>query len=230
MKKPSSSQMSRRDLCRRLLGLATATPLAMTLLGTAPSAVGDWVNGPTIRVEEDWFIKIGTPEPAADSPQITTVMCPSWAISLGNYAVFDLNCATQPDFSAGGVQLQLWNGPSMLRSKSNANWDAIRFIDEEIRYTSVMRIEDGQIIFEIINGSSTTWGNFGTGELIIQNSTWRNHLNSYDPDCSTQNARIGWASYQVQSFVLERIRYYSNVGLEVTDNIPRVLHQYSPTA
>ena len=226
MNKPSSSLLSRRDVCRRLLGLATATPLAMSWLGAGQPALAAGY-GNVMRVEEDWYVKIGTPEPAADSPQITTVIAPAWNTS-GNYSVFDLNCATQPNFASGGVQLQLWYGPGMLRSNSNTNWDSIRFTDEEIRYTSVMRIENGQIIFEIINGSSTTWGSFGTGELIVQNTTWRNHLNSYDPDCSVSNSRIGWASYQVRSFVLQQIRYFSDLGLQSTDSTPRVLHQYTP--
>ena len=229
MNKPTSSQISRRELCRRFLGLASAAPLAMSLLGDTNPVIADGY-GNTIRVEEDWYVKVGTPEPIADSPQITTVMAPSWATSWGNYSVFDLNCATQPDFSSGGVQLQLWYGSTMLRSQSNTNWDSIRFTDEEIRYTSVMRIENGQIIFEIINGSSSTWGSFGTGELIVQNTTWRNHLNSYDPGCSVYNSRIGWAPYQVRSFVMERVRYYSINGLQSTDDTPRVLRQYDPFA
>ena len=229
MNKPSSSLLNRRDVCLQLLGLATTTPLAMSLLGVGQAATADG-DGNVTRVEEDWYIKIGTPEPIADSPQITTVIAPSWTTSVGNYCVFDMNCATQPDFASGGVQIQLWNGANMLRSKSNTNWDSIRFTNEEISYTSVMRIENGQIIFEIINGSSTTWGSFGTGELIVQNTTWRNHLNSYDPDCSVSNSRIGWAPYQVQSFALQCIRYFSNNGLQSTDNTPRVLHQYDPSA
>ncbi len=226
MNKSPSSLLNRRDVCRQLLGLAATTPLAMSLLGVGQPALAAGY-GNVMRVEEDWYIKIGTPEPIADSPQITTVIAPAWN-TTGNYGVFDLNCATQPNFASGGVQLQLWYGPDMLRSNSNTNWDSIRFTDEEIRYTSVMRLLGDQIIFEIINGSSTTWGSFGTGELIVQNTTWRNHLNAYDPDCSVSNSRIGWASYQVRSFVLQQIRYFSDLGLQSTDSTPRVLHQYTP--
>lgn len=226
MNKSPSSLLNRRDVCRQLLGLAATTPLAMSLLGVGQPALAAGY-GNVMRVEEDWYIKIGTPEPAADSPQITTVIAPAWN-TTGNYGVFDLNCATQPNFASGGVQLQLWYGPDMLRSNSNTNWDSIRFTDEEIRYTSVMRLMGDQIIFEIINGSSTTWGSFGTGELIVQNTTWRNHLNSYDPDCSVSNSRIGWAPYQVRSFVLQQIRYLSDLGLQSTDSTPRVLYQYTP--
>lgn len=221
-------EISRRSACRRLLGLVGGVPLAAAGLRALTPVVADESNGNTIRVEEDWYVKLGTPEPATDSPQITTVMSPSWTTSSGSFGVFDLNCATQPYFAAGGVQLQLWHNNALLRSRSNANWDSLRFANEEIRYTSVMRIADGQMIFEVINGSSSTWGSFGTGELIVQNTTWRSNLNAYDPDCSVSNSRIGWGSYQVRSFVLQRVRYYSSSGLQSTDDTARVLHQYDP--
>ena len=229
MNKPSSSLLSRRDVCRRLLGLATAAPLAMSWLGAGQPALADG-DGNTIRVEEDWYIKVGTPDPDLDSPQITTVMSPAWNTPGGGYSVFDLNCATQPGFSSGGVQLQFWRNNAIVQSQSNTNWDSIRFTDEEITYTSVMRIEANQLIFEIINGSSSTWGVFGVGELIVQYPTWRTHLNGYDPDCSAYNSRIGWASFEVRSFMLQQVRYFSNSGYVSTDNTPRVLHQYDPSA
>ena len=157
MNKPSSLPMSRRDLCRRLLGLATVTPLAMSWLGTAPNLIADESNGRTTRVEEDWYVKIGTPDPDYDSPQITTVIAPSWTLS-GKYAVFDMNCATQPGFSSGGVQIQLWQDDAIIQTASNTNWSSMHMINEEIRYTTAMSIEDGNLVFEILNGTSESWG------------------------------------------------------------------------
>ncbi|TXT39404.1 MAG: Uncharacterized protein FD138_89 [Planctomycetota bacterium] len=229
MKKPPSSSMSRRDLCRRLLGLATATPLAMSWLGTPQLAVGDWSNGNTTRVEEDWSVKIGTPDPDYDSPQITSVIAPSWSLS-GKYAVFDMNCATQPGFSSGGVQIQLWQDDAIIQTASNTNWASMHIVDEEIRYTTAMSIENGNLVFEILNGSSESWGTFGSGELKLQLPTWRDHLNWYDPNFTTSNSRIGFASHRVRRFILERVRYFSADGLQSTDETPRVLHQYDPQA
>lgn len=230
MNKPPSSLLSRRDVCRQLLGLAGTAPLAMSWLSASPKAIADEIHGHIMRVEEDWYIKIGTPDPDSDSPQITTVMSPAWSTPGGGYGVFDLNCATQPNFSSGGVQIQYWSNNAIVQSQSNACWDSLRFTDEEITYTSVMRVEDNELVFEVINGTSSTWGSFGMGELIVRYPSWRNHLNHYDPDCSAYNSRIGWSSYEVRSFVLQRARCYSNSGLESTDNTPRVLHQYDPSA
>lgn len=230
MKKPIAPKINRRDLCRQLLGLAGTAPFAMSWLGDAQTAFADSI-GNTMRVEEDWYVKIGTPDPASDSPQITTVIAPSWTL-WGRYAVFDLNCATQPGFSSGGVQLQLWSDESILQTCSNTNWSSIHFVDEEIRYTSVMSIQDGNLVFEILNGTSSSWGTFGSGELKLQYPTWRDQLNFYSPEFSVYNSRIGYASHRVRNFTLERVRYYSQTGggliLNTTDNTPRVLHQYDP--
>ena len=103
MKTPNLSGMSRRSACRRLLGIAGGAPFAMSWLGAVQPALAD-ATGNTVRIEEDWYVKIGTPDPYSDSPQITSVIAPSWSL-WGRYAVFDMNCATQPGFSSGGVQL-----------------------------------------------------------------------------------------------------------------------------
>jgi hypothetical protein len=229
MNKTNVSGMSRRAACRCLLGLAGGSPLLMPWLQAGTSAIADESDGHTIRVEEDWYVMIGTPEPEADSPQISTVLAPSWSLG-GRYAVFDMNCATQPGFSSGGVQLQLWQNDAIQQTRSNTNWDSLHLVNEEIRYTSVMRIEDDNLVFEIINGSSESWGVFGTGEMKLQCPTWRRHLNQYDPAFTVWNSRIGFASHRVRRFTLERVRYFSKDGLESTDDTPRVLHQYDPVA
>lgn len=220
------SGINRRAACRRLLGLAGAAPLAAPWLGAVQADVED-ATGNTVRIEEDWYVQIGTPDPDSDSPQITSVLAPSWTL-FGKHAVFDLNCATQPGFVSGGVQLQLWQDNAITQSCSNVNWASLHFVDEVIRYTSAVSIVDGNLVFEIINGTSESWGTFGTGELKLQTTTWRDHLNWYDPNFSTYNSRIGFASHRVRNFTLERVRYYSATGLKSTDDTPRVLHQYSP--
>lgn len=232
MNEPMFSGINRRAACRRLLGLAGSASLVMPWLGAVQSVIGaDGAIGNTMRIEEDWYIQIGTPEPEADSPQITTVIAPAWTLD-GSYGVFDLNCATQPGFSSGGVQLQLWYNGAITQTRSNTNWDSLHFVDEVIRYTSAVSVVDGQIIYEILNGTASSWGTFGTGELMLQRPTWRAHLNGYSPDFSVCNSRIGFASHRVRNFTLERVRYYfqNNSGLQLqrTDDTPRVLHQYTP--
>lgn len=230
MKSSNQTTITRRDAFRRMLGMAGAAPLALSGLGVVPSVLGeDFATGNTVRIEEDWYLKIGAPEPEADSPQISTVLAPSWTL-WGKFAVFDMNCATQPGFSSGGVQLQLWQDDEIVQSRSNTNWDSLHMVNEEIRYTSAMSIVDGNLVFEILNGSSETWGSFGNGELKIATPTWRSHINWYDPTFTTWNSRIGFASHRVRRFVMERVRYIKSNGTEILDDVPRVLHQYDPVS
>jgi hypothetical protein len=229
MKNPRDLGISRRAACRRLLTIAGTAPFAAVCLQNAKPALADEVSSNVTRVEEDWYIKIGTPAPEEDAPQITSVISPG--TFLGSYAVFDLNCATQPNFESGGVQLQLWRIDSIHQSKSNTNWDSLHIVDEEIFYTSCMSIENINLVFEIRNGSSETWGTFGTGELKMQYPTWRNHLDHYSPDHSVANSLVGYASHRVRRFELQRVRYYAqNGGLLLEDTTARVLHQYDPQA
>ena len=77
---------------------------------TAAFAAGTHVRASTsstdiIRVEEDWYIKVGDPDPAIDAPQIVTVFGPVDPIT-GTHAIFELNHGTQPDYAQGGMQLR----------------------------------------------------------------------------------------------------------------------------
>lgn len=226
MTQGKSARMNRRSACGRLLGLAAGAPMAMSLL-SRPNAKADWSNGQTVRVEEDWYVKIGTPSPNEDSPQISTVIAPSWTL-WGYYAVFDMNCATQPNFESGGVQLQLWYDGVIVQSRSNTNWASLFNPNEEIRFTSAISIEDNQLVFEIKNGTSTSWGDFGNGEIRMSVPTWRQHLNWYSPWFSEQNSRIGFASHRVRRFIMERVRYFNESGEQSQETDPRILHTYDP--
>ena len=228
---PSSpARLSRRAAFRRLLGVVGMAPLALSSLGVVPSLLGeDAAFEKTVRIEEDWSLQIGVPDPETDSPQISTVLAPSWSL-CGKYAVLELNCATQPAFSSGGVQLQLWCDGSIVQSRSNSRWGSLHLENEVIRYTSVMSIKDSHLTFEIINGSSETWDHFGVGELKVQTETWRTDLNSYDPNFTLSNSQIGFASHRVRRLALERVRYFKADDTVILDYVPRVLHRYDPSA
>lgn len=232
MKTKQIAGISRREAFRKMLGYGSL-PLAMSWMNQADPVVADGFFGNNdsdiVRVEEDWYVKVGTPSPADDSPQITTVISPSWTL-WGWYAVFDMNCATQPGFFSGGVQLQLWRNGVIQQTRSNTNWASLSTVDEDVRYTSAVAIENANLAFEIINGTGTTWGTFGTGELKMSVSTWRNDLNFYGPWFSESNSRIGFASHRVRRFILERVRYIKRDGTVTVENDPRVLHYYDPAA
>ncbi len=182
-----------------------------------------------IRVEEDWRIEIGTPNSSEHAPQILTVMSPLGHIE-GPHVIFELNHSTFPDFEAGGTQLQKWFHEVNLGYRNFPNNNRLDRIDEVIDFTSRMEIADGDLNFEIRDGTSATWNCFG-GQGYLK-TTFRYlpiaNLNAYSPEVSTKNSRIGFASHRVRKLVLKEVRYYSSDGLITRDETDRVVHEHQP--
>lgn len=203
-------------------------PVAVVLvLGFANTAVGQ-TAAPVVRIEEDWRVEIGTPDPDCDSPQIITVMSPTGSID-GFHVMFELNHMTQPDYFSGGMQLQCWyhDVPSCYHSYPAC--EKLSTPGEVITYTVDMHLHDGQLHVDIEDGQSTTWGPFGDDwRLRTCEYTSISDLKNYSPNVSVQNSRVAFASHQVARLSLVRVRYYTANGLLQTDNTERVVHQHSP--
>ncbi|MFT4557700.1 MAG: hypothetical protein ACI93T_001663 [Porticoccaceae bacterium] len=200
--------------------------IAAAYLSAASPAVAD--GPPIVRVEEDWRVEVGTPAPEDHAPQIVTVLSP-----VGNlereHSVFELNHATYPDYTAGGMQLQRWYRDWISGYSSTPHQQKLYHADEVVTFTSSMKIDDGHIEFQIKDGVSKSWSTFGgNGYLKTQSSTGLHNLNAYSPNVSVANSRVAFASHRVRKLVLTKIRYYSQEGLVSTDDTPRIVHEHSP--
>ncbi|MBL6706819.1 MAG: hypothetical protein ISQ06_11950 [Planctomycetaceae bacterium] len=212
--------------CRILLRITRWLIFAAACLTTASPAAAD--GPPIVRVEEDWRIEVGTPAPEDHAPQIVTVLSP-----VGNlereHSVFELNHATYPNYSAGGMQLQRWYRNWISGYSSTPQQQKLYYANEVVTFTSSMTIDDGHIEFRIENGESKSWSTFGgNGYLKTQSSTGLQDLNAYSPNVSVANSRVAFASHRVRKLVLTKIRYYSQEGIVTTDDTPRIVHEYSP--
>lgn len=197
-----------------------------TCLFAASRAAADGPN--IVRVEEDWRVEVGTPEPEDHAPQIVTVLSP-----VGNlereYSVFELNHATFPEYTSGGMQLQCWRNDWLWGYGSTPHNQKLHHDNEVITFTSKMLIDGNTLEFQIVNGASQTWSTFGgNGYLKTRYFTTLNDLNNYSPDVSATNSRVAFASHRVRKLVLTKVRYYSSEGLVATDATPRVVHEYAP--
>ncbi len=170
-------------------------------------------DGPkVVRVEEDWELVVGTPDVDSDSPQITCVISPVGGVD-SVYAVLELNAQTLPSFSSGGLQLQLWSGEKSLVANNYPNGSVLRTSNETIRWTQSVELTEGNLNFEVTNGSSTTWGSFGgQGYLKASHPTELTSLGSYNPAVSVSNSRVGYAANRVDSLVLKRVRFITSDG------------------
>ena len=186
--------------------------LAVALLLSLPAAVFGQDGSAIVRIEEDWELVVGEPEPNLVAPQVTCVMAPTQTLD-GLYLLFDVNHQNHPDFVAGGVQLQVWNGDSTLLERKYPNTLAMAQPGETVVWTQAMAISGGSLSVEITNGRSATWDVFGDeGYLKAAVATDIANLNGYSPDFSIANSGVGYASNRVTSLVLKRVRYYTDSG------------------
>lgn len=166
----------------------------------------------TVRVEEDWVLVVSAPAIADNSPQVTCAIAPQNI--GGGYLALDVNCHTQPGYSAGGVQIHVWspNSPMLV---ANADKTAMLQTDNEtISWTTRMALTPGQsLTFQILNGVSTTWGDFtDNGNLSLSVATTLMDLTGYSPTVSIQNSGVSYATNRVTSLTLKAIRWYSASG------------------
>jgi hypothetical protein len=177
----------------------------------------------TWRIEEDWELVLGTPDRDTVSPQATCTFAPTGNLD-SFYAVFDLNLRNFPSYEAGGVQLQLWNGDSSVEAIREKAGYTLRTDGETITWTQRMTVNDHKLQFAIVNGNSTTWGQFGTSSAIaITIPSELQNLNSYSSELSVENSGIGFGANRVSSLRLVRTRAYSDEEV-YQDTTPRVVY------
>ncbi|MCR4416030.1 MAG: hypothetical protein NUV77_26740 [Thermoguttaceae bacterium] len=186
-----------------------------------------WAQAPApvvVRVEEDWEMVVATPDPDIAGPQVTCVISPTGSLA-GVYAAFELNQRSLPSFHPGGLQLQLWSGDRPVFQTPGPSAAVMSTAGETVRWTQVMRVADGVVVFEVVNGSSATWGAFGgSGYLKLFVPAGLGDLNAYSPEVSVQHSGVGFAGNRVQSLVLKRVRYQLSTGEVLEDGTARVVH------
>jgi len=191
-------------------------------LGTAAFAVSPH---DIVRVDEDWELLVGHPEPTTAAPQVTAVMSPTGNLNSWHVA-FELNHQTLPSYEPGGLSLQLWRGEVPQDVDGDKFGSVLSQADgETITWTQTMSITGSVVTFEVTSGNSATWGNFGNGgELRLSADTALHDLDAYRPEVSVENSGVGFASNRVHSFTLKRVRLHrANGDIEET-NVDLTVH------
>jgi hypothetical protein len=207
----------------RVLSLAASAVLTLVASGIAALADTPSFQGLIVdQVEEDWQLVVTSPDAIAVGPQITTVMSPDSG-SNTPFIAFDLNYHEFPFFYPGGMQLQVWSGDNVLDTSSQGS-SVLNTPNETVTWTQQIYVNGGKIVYNINNGSSTTWGQFGQGSnLQVSYPTTLADLSAYDPNYSAKSSGVTWESNRVSSLTLVRVRYYSNGQLILTNNNPLIV-------
>lgn len=209
---------------RTHLVLQTGLGLAIAVVALSTRAYADGDSVKIDQIEEDWELVVQEPDTSTQAPQVTCVTSPTSHIN-GVYAMFTLNHRTFTSFSAGGMQLQVWNGDTPIARRSASRGVLLATNGEAIQWTQRIKIDDGQLVFEIVDGTSATWGNFGgAGTLSLAIYSSVDDLNNYTPAVSQANSEIGYASNRVTSLTLKRFRAFANHELIGEDATPRIVH------
>jgi hypothetical protein len=209
---------------RRIAGLGVpfAVVLAAQLVCAPRPAAGQVPD--IVRVEEDWELVIGTPDPDSTAPQVSCTMSPT-ANLTGLYATLELNFQSQPDFVAGGLQLQLWHGERAGTSHKFPQSTVLAQPGETVRWTQTMTLQNSILTFEVVNGQSVTWGEFGgQGYLRGHSYSGLTNLNAYDPEVSVDNSGVGYAANRVVSLQLKAVRLVTADGQVLEDRTLRQVH------
>ncbi len=166
------------------------------------------------------------PDANTNAPQVICYISPTGNL-LSKYAALELNHKTQPDFVAGGLQLQVWQSDWPLDYKNSPQTQKLATSNETVTWTTRMSVDNGSLSFEIVNGASTTWGAFGgQGYLKASTSTTLSTLAAYNPSVSVSNSGIGYASNRVTRLVLKEVRWYTTNGLYYTSDTDRYVYPH----
>lgn len=204
---------------RRALLLLTLTVLAVGGMSLATRAQVSLLPD---RIEEDWQLVIANPDPTSAGPQMTTTMSPTGDLTSAPFVAFDMNYREYPDFTPGGMQIQVWNGQDLVQTDSQGSSQAST-ANETITWTQQLKLSSGTLTYSILNGQSTTWGAFGTANGLnpITFATSLQSLAGYSPDVTISRSGVSWQSNRVTNMSLVAVRYYAGDVLIATDTTRR---------
>lgn len=177
-------------------------------------------------IEEEWELIVGTPNVSRSSPQVSCAISPLG--HLGSlHAVFDVNQRTVRDSEGGGTQLNVYDGDVLLGSSTGNSTGSLSVSSERVLWTQRMSVSpSGLLTFEILNGSSTTWGKFGgKGELIVSVPTSLANLNAYDANATTSQSGVTFGGGRVRKLTLKKVRIYTGNKKSVEQALERVVHE-----
>ena len=207
-------------LRRTFLLLATALLTVSTTTGQLLSQVP--LTTDPDAIEEDWVLVVADPDPIGIGPQITTVMSPDGGDTV-KFVAFDMNYREYPNFAPGGLQTQIWAADQVIGTSTQGS-ALFNTIGEQVSWTQRMSLIGNILTYDIQNGSSTTWGQFGQGaNLRVSVPTTLVSLAGYASNNSATRSGVSWEQNHVRSLTLAKVRYYANGQLIWTDNNPKIL-------
>ncbi len=164
-----------------------------------------------VLVEEHWELKLGHPQPDVSAPQITMFMSPTASLD-GLHFLFSLNHVTAPSYQPGGMQVQRWDDGVLTGVASSDVSASLDNPDETITWVQRLKLHEGVLSFQVRDGHSQTWGDFGGSNLKLVQSTSLASLNGYRPGNSITESQVSYAENRVDSLTLKKLVWVTEDG------------------
>jgi len=179
---------------------------------------------PIVGIRADWEIQFSTLNRKSTTPQIIAVMSPDGTVN-GDYMILELNHSSLPNFSKGGLQIQIWN------YDQEQSWSDVYFAGKEcqtdterIRFTMEMKLVDDvnsktgkRLWFRVLNLESTTWGRIATfSEFGI--ATQLTSLNAFSANQCLADSGINAGASQVDYMKIDSVDYLYKSGRSAGDS------------
>ncbi|HEX4589221.1 MAG TPA: hypothetical protein VH120_04790 [Gemmataceae bacterium] len=210
----SATSLHRFLSCR--LAAFVGALVVSTVFAPAPAAAQ--ASKAVTRIEQDWTIVVGNPDPTSGMPQLALRLKPDPAVNVGGLLL--LNYVDQPSFSTGGTQLQLWNGATCLAYQTNGSQTLGKQVSERITFTLFMEVDGTNLTFGFTNMKSWSFGNNNNQTLTTPSTT--TSLPNYATSDTASKSVILVGSEQVSSMTINAVRYYSGKSLVATDTSTNV--------
>jgi hypothetical protein len=174
-------------------------------------SIAAWADPPrVVSVEEHWELRLAQPDPDLSAPQTTMVLTPDGDLD-GTQFLFTINHSTVPDYEPGGLQVQLWENDELVESASDGE-GALSQEEEVVTWVQKLSLDGTNLKFQIRDGQSETWGDFGGDDLTIVSSASLSSLNGYRPGISITESQVSYAENRVVSLTLMKLVWTTEDG------------------
>ncbi len=113
-----------------------------------------------------------------------------------------------------GLQVQYWHDGVAVETDSPDELETLHHQNETIAWTQRLRLDDGELVFEVNDGNSESWGDFGGCDLRIRVPADVERLNAYRPAVSIEESGVSFAGNRVRSLTLTKLRWKFDDGDE----------------
>jgi len=170
-----------------------------------------WAQTRVVSIEEHWSLQLGHPDQDRSAPQVTMVLSPDADLG-GVHFQFTINHVSVPQYTPGGMQLQVWDGEQLLDDNVADESGTFAHANEAIHWVQRLTLNDNTLTFKVLDGESETWGDFGGENLSVSVASSQDNLNLYRPGVSLTESQVGYAENRVEALTLTKLIWITDDG------------------